>query len=75
MSLHSSLAGTDPVVPVLTQSAPRGYALVYHSAGVNHCPGCGQSQWYVGRSTAQCAFCETALPLERSFLRTGLSAA
>jgi hypothetical protein len=29
----------------------------------NHCPGCGRSQWLVGRSTAECAFCATTLAL------------
>jgi hypothetical protein len=29
----------------------------------NHCPGCGRSQWLVGRITAECAFCHSALPL------------
>jgi hypothetical protein len=29
----------------------------------NHCPGCGRSQWLIGRSTAECAFCSTAVLL------------
>jgi hypothetical protein len=29
----------------------------------NHCPGCGKSHWMIGRLTAECAFCGTALPL------------
>jgi len=29
----------------------------------NPCPGCGKSHWYVGRLTAECAFCATALPI------------
>jgi hypothetical protein len=41
----------------------RGYRLVYRAGEVNHCPGCGRSQWYVGRLTAECAFCATAIPL------------
>lgn len=40
-----------------------GYQLLYHNDIENRCPGCGRSQWYIGRSTAECAFCETALPL------------
>jgi ribosomal protein S27E len=43
--------------------AERGYRVVYRSDRVNHCPGCGRSQWHVGRSTAECAFCGTAIPL------------
>jgi hypothetical protein len=27
-----------------------------------HCPGCGHSNWLVGRSMAECAICATALP-------------
>ena len=33
---------------------------------VNHCPGCGRSHWYVGRLSAECGFCGTALPLTES---------
>lgn len=49
----------------------RGYAIVYHPASVNHCPGCGHSNWHVGRFTAECAFCETALPLDHGARMTG----
>ena len=41
----------------------RGYALIYNPARVNYCPGCGRSNWHVGRHVAECAFCTTALPL------------
>jgi hypothetical protein len=37
--------------------------LRYHEGEVNHCPGCGRSQWHVGRTLAECAFCGTALML------------
>jgi hypothetical protein len=40
----------------------RGYAIVYRPGGANYCPGCGHSHWYVGRSSAECAFCAVALP-------------
>jgi hypothetical protein len=40
-----------------------GYRLSYRANETNHCPGCGQSHWMIGRSTAECAFCATALPL------------
>ena len=33
--------------------------LLWHSGC--HCPGCGRRQWNVGRVTAECASCETAL--------------
>ena len=46
--------------------AARGYHAVYREAGENRCPGCDRQQWLVGRVTAECAFCSTALPLEAS---------
>ena len=41
----------------------RGYHVVYREGEANRCPGCGRSHWYVGRLTAECGFCGTALPL------------
>lgn len=41
----------------------RGYHAAYRDGEVNHCPGCGRSQWIIGRQSAECAFCSTALPL------------
>jgi hypothetical protein len=41
-----------------------GFRPFYHRNAVNHCPGCGQAQWYIGRISAECAFCATALPLQ-----------
>lgn len=46
--------------------ARRGYHAVYREREVNHCPGCGRTHWMVGRLSAECAFCATALPLESS---------
>ncbi len=43
--------------------AMRGYCVVYHENEVNHCPGCGRTHWYVGRVSAECGFCATAIPL------------
>ena len=40
-----------------------GFRLLYHPGEVNRCPGCNHSHWLVGRMSAQCAFCQTALPL------------
>ena len=40
-----------------------GYRIAYRQHEANHCPGCGQSQWMIGRMTAECAHCGTALPL------------
>ena len=41
----------------------RGYRIAYRENEVNHCPGCGRTHWYVGRVSAECGFCATALPL------------
>ena len=50
--------------------ARRGYHIAYRENQVNQCPGCGRSHWYVGRLSAECGFCGTALPLTES-LSTG----
>lgn len=42
---------------------PIGSAIHYRLGAVNRCPDCGGFQWLVGRTTAQCAQCDTALPL------------
>jgi hypothetical protein len=43
--------------------AHTGYRPTYRPLEANHCPGCGHSHWLIGRSTAECAYCATALPL------------
>jgi hypothetical protein len=43
--------------------AKRGHHIVYRANVSNHCPGCGRSQWYIGRVSAECSFCGTAVPL------------
>lgn len=45
------------------RQAHTGYRIAYRQHEANHCPGCGQSHWMIGRLTAECAFCGTALPL------------
>lgn len=58
----------------MTQSSPqpdgmvallagRGDVLLYRPDETNRCPRCGGANWIVGRITAECAFCSTALPL------------
>lgn len=44
----------------------RGYHAVYHDGEVNHCPGCGRTHWIIGRVSAECAFCSTAMPLKEA---------
>jgi len=41
----------------------RGHHVVYRANESNRCPGCGRAQWYVGRMTAECGFCGTAVAL------------
>lgn len=45
------------------QVAARGHHVVYRASETNRCPGCGGAQWYVGRMTAECGFCGTAIVL------------
>lgn len=55
--------GSERGLPELVK---RGYQMLFRANESNHCPGCGRAQWYVGRITAECAFCGTALPLAES---------
>ncbi|HEX8216601.1 MAG TPA: PilZ domain-containing protein [Allosphingosinicella sp.] len=41
----------------------RGHHVVYRTSESNRCPGCGRANWYVGRATAECGFCGTAVAL------------
>jgi len=47
--------------------AKRGHHIVYRANESNHCPGCGRSQWYIGRVSAECGFCGTAVPLAETY--------
>jgi hypothetical protein len=64
---QSMLQSTDRSFP--HDPAMRGYCVVYHEDEVNHCPGCGRTHWYVGRISAECGFCSTALPLATASAR------
>lgn len=44
----------------------RGFTALYHADVVNHCPACGHTHWHIGRSMAECAFCDAAIPLAAS---------
>lgn len=59
--MRIATGSTQPINPVLC-----GYKVMYHPGEQNRCPGCGHSNWHVGRVTAQCAFCGTALALALS---------
>ena len=44
----------------------RGYQVLFWRGAVNRCPGCGHSQWYIGRVTAECGICGTALAINEA---------
>lgn len=44
--------------------SPNGYAIPYRMGERNYCPGCTRQHWHIGRLTAECAFCGTAIPME-----------
>lgn len=54
--------------------AKRGHHIVYRTNEANHCPGCGHSQWYVGRVSAECVFCGTAVALAETSRREAIPA-
>ena len=56
---------------LIPPAAQRGYHIFYRDHETNHCPGCGRTQWYIGRMMAECAFCATALPLENAAMVVG----
>lgn len=49
--------------------AKRGLLPLYREHEVNHCPGCNRTHWLIGRVSAECAFCSTALPLAASLMQ------
>ncbi|WP_261936623.1 YgzB family protein [Sphingomonas bisphenolicum] len=56
---------------------PAGSALIainpqYYQGRKTPCPDCGGMQWIVGRVVAECAYCDTPLPLAASQHRTWL---
>ena len=53
----------------------RGYHAVYRPNESNRCPGCGRAHWHVGRFSAECGFCGTALPFAGSAFAAGLALA
>lgn len=48
------------------QARTFAYAPLYYADQVNHCPGCSGTSWYVGRFSAECAHCQTAIPFAQS---------
>jgi hypothetical protein len=65
-----SVMATGYITSDLSRPDERGYHAVYREHEVNHCPGCGRTQWLIGRMSAECAFCATALPLAEASMRS-----
>ena len=55
---------------IVPKAETRGYHIVYRDHEVNYCPGCGRTHWIIGRVSAECAFCTTALPLAEASMRS-----
>lgn len=62
---HESVQACQTEAPASIHS-PRGMQWTYWRDSVNHCPGCGRTSWYIGRFSAECCHCRTALALEHS---------
>ena len=60
MSASAQLTARDRFALDLSD---RGYHVLFHRDEANRCAGCGNSRWLVGRVTAECVSCGTALPL------------
>lgn len=64
MKPHLKLATALTHVQMIPGTRPdRGYLAVYRPGESNRCPSCGRQNWMVGRSTAECGFCDTAVPI------------
>ena len=66
VSKESTMLSSIEFPPQSFNPNARGYHAVYHDGEVNHCPGCGRTHWLIGRLSAECAFCSTALPLKEA---------
>ena len=53
----------------------KGYVVLFRPDEINHCPGCGHSQWFIGRISAECGICGTALPLASESQQSPVSGA
>ena len=60
------IGNTKTGITTQTGAASRVAAITYRPGQATICPGCGKSHWHVGRQTAECAYCATALPLSTS---------
>ncbi|MGD9810364.1 MAG: PilZ domain-containing protein [Sphingobium sp.] len=72
MGLHKPL---KPDQTFQLDLSARGYVVLFRPDRPNHCPGCGHSQWFVGRISAECGICGTALPLASEAQQSPVSGA
>ncbi len=49
---------------------PAPSVLMYRPGVETRCPDCGQTNWMVGRATAECAGCSAALPIVAPYWNT-----
>ncbi|MFD1103421.1 hypothetical protein [Sphingobium olei] len=58
-----------PMTLTISASSAEAYApmLSYRPGRAIPCPTCGERQWLVGRIMAECACCETALPIDLGY--------
>lgn len=47
--------------------------ILYRRDATNYCPGCGRTQWLVGRRSAECVFCATALDLDNGYRKANIA--
>jgi hypothetical protein len=59
---------------MVDEPQPRGLAVLYRRDVATYCPGCGRSNWLVGRTSAECAFCSTAIPIHPAAARPPVKA-
>lgn len=50
----------------------RGYHIEYRGDGTDRCPGCGRQHFHIGRMSAECAFCQTAMSISGSTSSGGI---
>lgn len=55
--------GYESAADYAAMLSQRGYVVLYRRQSGAQCPGCRGSNWTIGRTTAECAFCNLALPL------------
>ena len=61
------LVSDRATAPLTATPQIRGYRVHYRSG--TPCPGCGGGKWHVGRQSAECASCGTALPIAPETIR------